>query len=268
MPDGSSILMQAPCAPAGSPVATATICAGAGTGQSIKLRRVVSLFGTKRGCKFVLRDNSILRRHCVIVNTGYRYILRDLITEGQTFRNGLKVEQEFLDSGDRIKIGPWEFKLEVVEPRFAGGQDSPVIVDLEPDPSILAVEDIDTRHIGKLGREVSIIGRSPHADFSVADREVSRVHAIVFMYLSRPAIFDLASENGTLVNGERAVFARLQDGDELQIGSRKLRFRSNAPSQVSTVGSNGKAVLRPTPFASPEGTLSDLIDLSAETRMR
>ncbi len=257
---------QAPFIPSGAPIASVTIHQGPGAGQNVLLRRVASLFGAKRGCKFVLRDSGVARRHCVIVNTGYRVILRDLATEGRTLRNGLRAEHEFLDDGDELKIGQWVFKIGISEPEVQSGQDSPVIVDLEPDPSILAIEDTETRHIGKLPREVSTLGRSPNADFSIDDREISRIHAVVFMYLSRPVIFDCSSENGTLVNGQRCVFAKLKDGDEIELGSRKLRFRSSTPSPTRKLAVGNNKVLKPTPFDSPEGTLSDLIDLSAESR--
>lgn len=261
-----SIQDQAPCTPRGAPVATVTICSGSGSGQSIKLRRAVSLFGTKRGSKFVLRDPAVNRRHCVIVNTGYRLFLRDLDTHGKTLRNSLKVEQEVLEDADHITIGPWDFRIDLKDPQIQGGRDSSVIVDLEPDPTVLAIEDTQTCHIGKLPREVTILGRSPGADFSINDREVSRVHTIIFSYLGRPAIFDLASENGTWVNDERVVFTMLNNGDEIRLGSRTLKFRSSTQSVVKGSGDNGSAVLTPNPFPNPEGTLSDLIDISPESK--
>jgi len=246
-------------------MASVSIIAGAGSGQSIRLRRAISLFGTKRGCKFILRDSSVDRRHCVIVNTGYRLILRDLDTRGKTLRNDLKVEQEILEDADEITVGPWTFRIDIDEPQVQGASDSPVIVDLEPDPTVLALEDMQTQRVAKLPRDVSILGRSPTADFVIADREISRVHAIIFFYLSRPAIFDLASENGLKVNGEPATFAMLEDGDELHLGSRLLKFRSHSPSILRGPSKNGRTVLTPNPFPNPEGTVSDLIDLSSET---
>ncbi len=269
MPSGDSIFDQAACVPAGAPVVTVTICSGPGEGQSIRLRRVVSLFGTKAGCKMVLRHPELDRRHCVIVNTGYRLILRDLDTRGRTLRNGLKVEQEKLEDADRVQLGPWELKLDLETPRLSGASDSPVIMDLEPDPTVVAVEDPSTSKLTRLSREVSILGRSPGCDFSVQDREVSRVHAIVFSYLNKPAVFDLVSENGTWVNGQRAVFAMLADGDEIGLGTYVVKFRSNAPTSNEDPSGNGRAALKPAAFGPPaEGTLSDFIDLSAESKLR
>ncbi len=263
---GSTVQDQSPCLPAGAPTATVSIRKGPGSGQSIQLRRAVSLFGTKRGCKFVLRDPTVDRRHCVVVNTGYRIILRDLNTNGRTWLNGAKIEQEMLTDGQTIKIGPWEFYIEVTAADIRGASDSPVVVDLEPDPTLLAIEDVTSGHIAKLSRDVAILGRGPNSDFVVQDRETSRVHAIIFSYLGRPAIFDLASENGTWVNGQRAVFAMLQNGDELTFGSRTIRFRSTTQSVAKEPGTNGQASLKPIPFPNPDGTISDLIDISSETR--
>lgn len=268
MSSGDTILDQAPCVPEGAPVVSATIQSGPGEGQSINLRRAVSLFGAKTGCKLVLRHATVDRRHCVLINTGQHLFLRDLDTQGKTLRNGQKVEQEEIADADRVQIGPWELKFAVSRPRLSGASDSPVIVDLEPDPTVLAIEDRATRKFTKLPREVSILGRRPGCDIPVEDREVSSIHAVIFNYLHRPAIYDLVSENGTFVNGERCVFAMLNDGDEIMLGSYSLRFRSNAPRIVPSSGANGTSVLKPTPFdPPPEGTLSDFIDFSAESKL-
>ncbi len=263
-----SISEQVPCVPSGAPVVTATICAGPGEGQSIKLRRAASLFGSKAGCKLVLRHPTVDRRHCVLVNTGHRLVLRDLDTRGRTLRNGLKVEQEVIEDADRIRVGPWELKLDLATPTLAGASDSPIIMDLEPDPTILAIDDPAARKMTKLPREVSIIGRGPGCDVSIEDREISRVHAVIFSYLHKPALLDLVSENGTWVNGKRAMFAMLQNGDEITFGSYTVKFRSNAPQVNVNVNGNGKVTLTPSPFGPPpEGTFSDFIDFSAESRL-
>ncbi len=268
MTSGETIFDQAPCVPSGAPLATVSICAGPGEGRSIQLRRAVSLLGTKAGCKLVLRHPQVDRRHCVIVNNGAHVILRDLDTRGLTIRNGLKVEQEFLEDADRVRLGPWELKLDVGQPRLPGASDSPVVMDLEPDPTVLAIEDPETKKVVKLSREVSVFGRGAGCDVPIDDREISRVHAIIFTYLSKPAVFDLVSENGTFINGKRASFAMLQNGDEISLGSYTLIFRSHAPHVNGTAGHNGAATLRPTPFdLTPEGTLSDLIDFSAESKL-
>lgn len=270
MTSGEYIRDQAPCVPDGAPLLTVTICAGPGEGQSIQLRRAVSLLGTRAGCKLVLRHPQIERRHCVIVNTGLQFVLRDLDTRGKTMQNQLKVEQEVLEDADRLQIGPWEFKIDITMPRLAGASDSPIIMDLEPDPTVLAIEDPATGKITKLPRDISILGRSARCDIPIDDHEVSRVHAVIFPYLNKPALFDLVSGNGTWVNGKRAAFAMLQNGDNITLGSHALKFRSHAPHVNGSArrdASDAPDALRPTPFGPPpEGTLSDLIDFSAESK--
>jgi pSer/pThr/pTyr-binding forkhead associated (FHA) protein len=266
---GETFSNQAPCVPPGAPIVVATICSGPGEGQSIRLRRTASVFGAKHGCKLVLRHPNVNRRHCLIVNTGYRVLLRDLDTNGRTLRNGLKVELEALEDDDRLTLGPWEFKIDVQHSEAPGASDSPVVIDLEPDPTILALEDIESGKMTRLPRDVTLIGRSAGADIVVEDNEVSYAHAAIYCYLGKPAVFDLVSENGTQVNGEHINFAMLQDCDELTFGSKVLRFRSNVPG-VKPNGRQGKgSSLKPKPFTPPpEGTLSDLIDLSAESRFK
>ncbi len=259
--------MQSPCIPDGAPEISATIIAGPGVGQTIKLRRVASLFGGKRGCKVVLQHATVGRRHCVIVNTGQQLILRDLNTKGQTLRNGLKAEEEVLADADRLKVGPWEFRLDITMREVSGASDSPVIVDLEPDPTIFAMER-EGKPLTKLSRAVSVIGRSAGVDYQVEDREVSGTHAIIFTYLHKPAIFDLVSENGTFVNGQRVMFSMLNDGDEISLGACKMLFRAHVPGQSAKPSGDKTKTLKPTPFATPEGTYSDLIDLSNESISR
>jgi pSer/pThr/pTyr-binding forkhead associated (FHA) protein len=67
------------------------------------------------------------------------------------------------------------------------------------------------------------IGRSVTADIRLDDPSVSRRHALV---VSEPGealrVLDDRSLNGVFVNGEVVEWGRLDDGDELAIGSFRL----------------------------------------------
>ena len=66
------------------------------------------------------------------------------------------------------------------------------------------------------------IGRSAAADLRLDDPSVSRRHALIVNSEERGLrVLDDRSLNGVYVNGERADWSVLEDGDELQIG----RFR-------------------------------------------
>jgi DNA-binding transcriptional ArsR family regulator len=71
------------------------------------------------------------------------------------------------------------------------------------------------------------IGQAPTNDVPIPfDRTVSRVHAVVERIASRWCVRDLASRNGTFVNGERIWNERpLRRGDEIRVGSVRLVAR-------------------------------------------
>ena len=77
-----------------------------------------------------------------------------------------------------------------------------------------------------LSDEEVVIGRNPTTDITLLDEGISREHALVLFdedvqgYL----IEDLASTNGTKVNGKRVRSATLAEGDEVQVGKTLFRF--------------------------------------------
>ena len=72
--------------------------------------------------------------------------------------------------------------------------------------------------------ERTTIGRSPECGIFLDDVTVSRKHAVLAKQGERWVIEDQGSLNGTFVNRERVDSARLEDGDELQIGKYRLTF--------------------------------------------
>jgi hypothetical protein len=70
------------------------------------------------------------------------------------------------------------------------------------------------------------IGRSPEADVFLDDVTVSRSHAILARGDDGYTIEDKGSLNGTYVNRRRVERAKLEDGDEVQIGKYRLAYLS------------------------------------------
>ena len=75
----------------------------------------------------------------------------------------------------------------------------------------------------KLRRDNTIFGREK-ADIIVTDLEVSATHCQIQCIEDTYHIFDMNSSNGTFVNGQRIVKARLKEGDILEIGKTVFRF--------------------------------------------
>ena len=75
--------------------------------------------------------------------------------------------------------------------------------------------------------ERTTIGRSPDNDIFLDDVTVSRKHAVLSQNGNEFLIEDLGSLNGTFVNRRRIESpARLESGDEVQIGKYRLSFIS------------------------------------------
>ena len=71
------------------------------------------------------------------------------------------------------------------------------------------------------------IGRLSDCDVPVIDESVSRRHAEVRRRGSDIVVVDLGSTNGTKVNGAGVRERQLADGDEITVGSTRLRFEAS-----------------------------------------
>lgn len=84
--------------------------------------------------------------------------------------------------------------------------------------------------VGSTGREVvltgstCVVGRLSTSGIRLADANVSREHAAFVRDAQGWAIEDLASTNGTLLNGEPVSRAHLEDGDVVEIGLTRLTY--------------------------------------------
>lgn len=67
------------------------------------------------------------------------------------------------------------------------------------------------------------IGRTVGNDLVIDDARVSRRHALLEWAHGEWRVSDLGSTNGTWVNGQQVRLARLDDGDELELGGQRFR---------------------------------------------
>jgi len=73
-------------------------------------------------------------------------------------------------------------------------------------------------------RGTLVIGRSGGCDLRLADADTSRRHAKIVCEDERIVLHDLASTNGTFVNGQKVEEHPLEPGDRIQIGSNEIAF--------------------------------------------
>lgn len=76
-----------------------------------------------------------------------------------------------------------------------------------------------------LKKSVIKLGRDPGNDIPLDDKKASREHAKLKMEDGKFVLYDLASSNGTYVNGSKIQNQSLMDGDEVSIGDTTLVFK-------------------------------------------
>lgn len=190
----------------------------------IACRRVVTLIGSRDGCKICLRHPKVAPLHVVLVNSGTGVYGVDLVTNQGTHLNGLKMEHEALSDGDDLEIGPWTFRVDIEQPTHDTHADLHPF-PLDPTPHVAALEHLATGRILQPNREQCVVGRRSGCDITLDDKRVSRTHALLLSYFGHPAVFDLLSQNQTLVNDEPVTFRVLENDDIVAFGHSRFRVR-------------------------------------------
>jgi pSer/pThr/pTyr-binding forkhead associated (FHA) protein len=211
-----------PKLPKSAPRVSVSVIAGPGAGQTVELTRCVTLIGSRRGCKLLLKSSDVSGVHCAIINTGEHVFLRDLSSTTGTYHNNLKAQFEELEDDDRIRVGGWELRVKVSQYTLDTLSDLPH-VNLEPEPAAFGVEVNGSGEYIKLARPVGLVGRRDDCDVVLRDKRVSRAHALLFTYLSQPVVYDLLSNNGVLLEGARVFFGTLHTGDHVSLGPKRIR---------------------------------------------
>src|SRR3954470_23512757 len=175
-------------------------------------------------CQVVLPTTSVSRQHALIAPALYGYIITDRSTNG-VLVNGTKVRgSQQLGQGDVIRVGEHEFRFEIVAP-LTQSETS------EADRRALATMEVLSDGPLKgarfpVERPVVHIGRSAENDVRLADDSVSGAHATLLRRGSVWHLIDLASTNGTFVDGHRIDGeAVIQGTAEVRFGGIKVTFR-------------------------------------------
>jgi len=92
----------------------------------------------------------------------------------------------------------------------------------------------------KLRRDATIFGREK-GDIVIQDHEVSSTHCQIQNIGGVYHIFDMNSTNGTFLNNERIVKAKLAHGDIITIGQTNFRFQLEDESNVRHIATIFKA---------------------------
>lgn len=80
------------------------------------------------------------------------------------------------------------------------------------------------------------VGRDPGNDIILRDPKVSRHHSEIVFERGFFVLHDLASANGTYVNGKRVRVAPLTHGAKLRMGNSYGRFSEELPTETDAMG--------------------------------
>jgi len=123
-----------------------------------------------------------------------------------------------------------------------------------------------------LSQEIIKIGRLATSDVRLEDDKVSRMHAVIEVTAPGEVfIIDLGSASGTLVNGEKVNKRKLQTGDQVQLGNKRLHVDiitgtvavASRPPVAMAAGAGG----RPTPVVD-ESAMTAMLDEESEPRVK
>lgn len=159
--------------------------------------------------------------------------LQSVYLEGQPRREQFRAARQVLQAacgsqtvaGDLRLLSPDEADH---APTLTPGQAGPFLFYLKDGTDVFPL------HLGQ-----NFVGRLPDNDVVIRDECVSRRHCAILVHTDmRCELHDVASKNGTLLNGKKIGGpTRLQSGDQILLCNRKLTFHvTDAPAAEAAAG--------------------------------
>jgi pSer/pThr/pTyr-binding forkhead associated (FHA) protein len=109
------------------------------------------------------------------------------------------------------------------------------------------------------------VGRDPGNDIILRDPKVSRHHAEIVFERGFFVLHDLASANGTYVNGKRIRVAPLTHGAKLRMGNSYGRFSEELPTEADGASAEGFEKPIPVPADASSSVPSSTIPVEKYT---
>lgn len=213
----------------------------------------VILIGSRRDCDLFIEASDVSKVHCAIVNDGSTVVAADLCSRSGTFVNGVALSGPTrLRPGDELRVGSVAVTVE-----FDENRDARESAGVELDTPLL-MDGAEQRH--ELTTLPAVIGRRQACQVVLDTPDVSLTHALVFLIDGCPAVCDLGSRSGTVLNSERIDLAWLGDGDHLCIGGEELTVQWQGP-QFHVEGAAAKAagaLIAAPPIPVNMGSLEDI----------
>lgn len=196
--------------------------------QIREFRQPFLVIGRRGGSDLMLDHWLVSRRHAYLQLIEGRFFCVDLGSRTGTHGGDATERSGWLDPVRAIQIGPYSVRPELTPVHNRDYPPLPVVTWTIP------FRDQGST-LWTMNRGLALIGRSPACRIRIPDSDVSRFHCGLVLTTSGVWAIDLLSQRPILVNGQPVRFARIEPGDDLQIGHHVLTPQYDLPSTKSAV---------------------------------
>lgn len=204
--------------------------------------------GRKEGCDIRLQaEKGISREHFKLKYSEGHWQIKAVSRFGDIFSLGQKIEQTDLQHGQIFQIPPYEFTFldvpdaglpiqDQANPAVDFGEHEKTVIGAAPQvPYIKMVN--STGEVREMLRlefgEVWVAGRDPSCQIIIPDQRVSRRQFEIYKVNGGYTILDLASVNGTFLNGSPVSSTdpqTLKSGDAISVLDNMMYFELHDPN--------------------------------------
>jgi len=84
-----------------------------GERRSFSISRDLTVVGRREDCDLRIPLGDVSRKHCRLIKDDNSLRVEDLGSSNGTYRNGQRVQESVLEAGDRVKVGPVTFVVQI-----------------------------------------------------------------------------------------------------------------------------------------------------------
>lgn len=196
--------------------------------ERLSLVEPYTILGRSTRTTVQLEHDTISRRHLYLQVLGGRLFAVDLESRTGLTLEGSPVRATWLDPQQLLGIGTYTLRR-VDHPSLFLTDSNPLEDRLsDPGPISRASFEIQLRQEvlsrWRMNRRLALVGGSTACRVRLQDESVSRIHCSFIATTDGIWVVDLFSREGTRVNREPVRYARLQEGDQVQVGAYLLRI--------------------------------------------
>jgi pSer/pThr/pTyr-binding forkhead associated (FHA) protein len=210
---------------------------GRAVGEQHLFEQAFALVGRQERCCLRLEDPAVSHRHAYFQVVAGRLFAVDLGSRTGTRWEGVARPSGWVEPGQDVEVGPFTLRAAPHGPDEPGAAWGPAAgrawdplelrtdeLGLLPPVTVEVCSGKAPLSRWRMNRLLALVGRAPGCRICLVHPSVSRFHCSLLATPAGVWVVDLLSTKGTLLNGQPVRWARVADGDRLQVGRCELRF--------------------------------------------